>query len=126
MARSPISLAKNFRRLAGVKYTHIPYKGAAQGVTDLIGDQVQWYASSVPTLIGQIRTGKLRALAVSSPKRVDDVANVPTIADSGYKDFGASAFQRDFSAKCLGSRCLIHQFAALEILPRWCAPVMSA
>ena len=78
-----------FQKTSGAKYTHIPYKGAAQGLTDLIGGQVQWYASSIPTLIGQIRTGKLRALAVTSLTRVDDLPNVPTISESGYKGFDA-------------------------------------
>jgi tripartite-type tricarboxylate transporter receptor subunit TctC len=81
-----------FQKAANVKYTHIPYKGAAQAVTDLIGGQVHWYASSIPTLISQIRAGKLRALAVSSLKRVDDLPNVPTIAESGYKGFDATTW----------------------------------
>jgi tripartite-type tricarboxylate transporter receptor subunit TctC len=81
-----------FQKTANVKYTHIPYKGAAQGVTDLIGGQIQWYASSIPTLIAQIRTGKLRALAVTSSKRVDDIPNVPTVAESGYGGFEAATW----------------------------------
>ena len=78
-----------FQKEAGVKLTHIPYKGASQGLTDVIGGQVQLYVSSVPTLIGHIKTGKLRALAVTSAKRVDDLPQVPTIAESGYKGFEA-------------------------------------
>jgi tripartite-type tricarboxylate transporter receptor subunit TctC len=74
---------------AGIKLTHIPYKGASQGVMDVIGGSVQLYMSSIPTLIGHIRTGKLRALAVTSTKRVNDLPDVPTIAESGYKDFDA-------------------------------------
>jgi tripartite-type tricarboxylate transporter receptor subunit TctC len=81
-----------FQKAAGVKFTHIPYKGAAQGVTDLIGGQVQWYASSIPTLIGQIRAGKLRALAVTSLTHVDDLPRVPTISESGYKGFEATSW----------------------------------
>ena len=50
-----------FQRTAGVQLTHVPYKGAAQGATDLIGGQVQLYVSSVPTLIGHIKNGKMRA-----------------------------------------------------------------
>ncbi|HEY1231100.1 MAG TPA: tripartite tricarboxylate transporter substrate binding protein [Ramlibacter sp.] len=78
-----------FQREAGLKMTHVPYKGAAQGVTDVIGGQVQVYVSSVPTLIGHVRNNKLRALAVTSLKRVDDMPQVPTIAESGYKGFEA-------------------------------------
>jgi tripartite-type tricarboxylate transporter receptor subunit TctC len=80
---------EQFQKVAGVKFTHVPYKGAAQGVTDLIGGQIQLYMSSVPTLIGHIRNGKMRALAVTSDKRVNDLPNVPTIAESGYKGFEA-------------------------------------
>ena len=77
------------QREAGVKLTHIPYKGAAQGINDVIGGQVQVYVSSVPTLIGHIKNGKLRPLAVTSAKRVDDLPQTPTVAESGYKGFDA-------------------------------------
>ncbi len=78
-----------FQKEAGVKLTHVPYKGAAQGLIDVISGNVQLYLSSIPTLIGQIRSGKLRAIAVTSAKRVDDLAQVPTVAESGYKGFEA-------------------------------------
>ena len=78
-----------FQREAGVKLTHVPYKGASQGLTDVIGGQVHLYMSSVPTLIGHIKSGKLRALAVTSLQRVDDLPQVPTVAESGYKGFEA-------------------------------------
>ena len=58
-------------------------------LTDVISGQVQLYVSSIPTLIGQIKSGKLRPIAVTSDKRVDDLAQVPTIAESGYKGFEA-------------------------------------
>ncbi len=78
-----------FQRAAGIKTQHIPYKGAAQALTDVISGNVELYMSSVPTLIGQIRNGKLRPLAVTSAKRVDDLPNVPTINESGYSGFDA-------------------------------------
>ena len=81
--------AEQFQKQAGIKLTHIPYKGAAQGVTDVISGQVQLYVSSVPTLLGHIKSGKMRAIAVTSLKRVDDLPQVPTIAESGYKGFEA-------------------------------------
>jgi tripartite-type tricarboxylate transporter receptor subunit TctC len=79
---------EQFQAIANVKMTHVPYKGAAQGVTDLIGGQVQVYVSSIPTLVGHIRNGKMRALAVTSTKRTDDLPQVPTVAES-YKGFDA-------------------------------------
>jgi tripartite-type tricarboxylate transporter receptor subunit TctC len=78
-----------FQREAGIQLTHIPYKGASQGLTDVMGGLVQVYVSSVPTLLGYIKSGKLRALAVTSLKRSDDLSQVPTVAESGYKGFEA-------------------------------------
>jgi tripartite-type tricarboxylate transporter receptor subunit TctC len=81
--------AESFQRQAGIRLTHIPYKGASQGVTDVISGQVQLYVSSIPTLIGHIKSGKMRPIAVTSLKRVDDLPQVPTVAESGYKNFEA-------------------------------------
>ncbi len=78
-----------FQKSAGIKTQHVPYKGAAQALTDVISGTVDLYMSSVPTLIGQIRNNKLRPLAVTSANRVDDLPNVPTINESGYKGFDA-------------------------------------
>jgi tripartite-type tricarboxylate transporter receptor subunit TctC len=81
--------AESFQKLAGIKLTHIPYKGAAQGATDVISGQVQLYVSSIPTLMGHIKSGKMRPIAVTSGKRVDDLPQVPTVAESGYAGFEA-------------------------------------
>jgi tripartite-type tricarboxylate transporter receptor subunit TctC len=78
-----------FQKAAGIKTQHVPYKGAAQALTDVISGNVDLYMSSVPTLLGQIKQGKLRALAVTSATRVDDLPQVPTINESGYKGFDA-------------------------------------
>lgn len=78
-----------FQKAAGIKTQHVPYKGAAQALTDVVSGTVELYMSSVPTLLGQIKQGKLRALAVTSANRVDDLPQVPTINESGYKGFDA-------------------------------------
>ena len=78
-----------FQAAASVKMQHVPYKGAAQALTDVVSGNVELYMSSVPTLLGQIKQGKLRALAVTSAKRVDDLPQVPTINESGYSGFDA-------------------------------------
>lgn len=78
-----------FQKAAGLKTQHVPYKGAAQALTDVVSGTVDLYMSSVPTLLGQIKQGKLRPLAVTSAKRVDDLPEVPTINESGYKGFDA-------------------------------------
>jgi len=78
-----------FQGASGIKLQHVPYKGAAQALTDVVGGNVELYVSSVPTLIGQIQQGKLRALAVTSAARVDDLPQVPTINESGFGGFDA-------------------------------------
>jgi tripartite-type tricarboxylate transporter receptor subunit TctC len=78
-----------FQKAAAVKMQHVPYKGAAQALTDVISGTVELYMSSVPTLMGQIKQGKLRPLAVTSARRVDDLPDVPTINESGYQGFDA-------------------------------------
>ena len=67
-------LSGDLQKAANVKFQHIPYKGASQALTDLMGGQVQTYMSSIPTALAQIKGGKLRALAVTSTKRVPDLA----------------------------------------------------
>ena len=81
--------AVQLQNAAGIKLTHIPYKGAAQASNDLIGGQIDMYLSSVPTLIGHIRNGKMRALAVTAAQRASDLPDVPTIAERGYAGFEA-------------------------------------
>lgn len=81
--------AEVLQRTAGIKLQHIPYKGASQALTDLIGGQIDLYMSSIPTALGQIKTGKLRPIAVTSSKRVSDLPSVSTVSEAGYKGFEA-------------------------------------
>jgi tripartite-type tricarboxylate transporter receptor subunit TctC len=80
------------QQAANVKFQHIPYKGAAQALTDLTGGQVQLYMSSVPTALSQIKGGRIRPLVVTSTKRLADLPDVPTVAESGFKDFETSTW----------------------------------
>ena len=80
------------QRAAGVKLTHVPYKGASQALTDTLGGQVQSFLSSVPSALSQIKGGRLRALAVTSAKRAAELPGVPTIGESGYPGFEASTW----------------------------------
>ena len=81
-----------FQKAAGVKFQHVPYKGSNQALTDLMGGQVQIFMASVPTALPHIKSGKLRAIAVTSAKRVGDLPQVPTVGESGYKGFDASTW----------------------------------
>jgi tripartite-type tricarboxylate transporter receptor subunit TctC len=83
---------EQFQKAAGIRFQHVPYKGANQALTDVISGQVQLYVSSVPSVLQQIRTGKLRPLAVTSARRVDDIPQTPTVGESGYKGFDASTW----------------------------------
>ena len=73
-----------FKKLAGVQMTHIPYKGSAQAHADLLGGQAQIMFDTTSSAIGQIKGGKLRALAVTSPKRSPELPDVPTLAEAGF------------------------------------------
>lgn len=77
---------------AGVKFIHVPYKGAAQAMPDLIGGRVSFYMSSLETAMPQIKGGNIRAIAVTSAKRSSSLPDVPTVAESGYKNFEASTW----------------------------------
>ena len=77
------------RLAAGVAVTHIPYRGTAPAVNDVMARQVDFTFTGAPALLPQIKAGRLRALAVSSPERLPSLPEVPTVAESGYPGFDA-------------------------------------
>lgn len=79
-----------FMAESGIKATHVPYKGTGPMLQDILGGRVQATFTGAPALMGQINAGKLRALAVGSHERMASLPNVPTVAESGYKDFETS------------------------------------
>jgi tripartite-type tricarboxylate transporter receptor subunit TctC len=81
-----------FKAMAGVDLVHVPYRGAPQAITDLIGGQVQVMFDVWPSSIGQVKSGKLRALGVTTEMRSPLLPDVPTIADT-VKGYEASALQ---------------------------------
>ena len=70
--------------VAGVKFVHVPYRGAAPALTDLLGGQVQMFAADAPVLMSSIKGGKLRALGAASGQRNPMLPDVPTLAEQGY------------------------------------------
>jgi tripartite-type tricarboxylate transporter receptor subunit TctC len=75
--------------MAGIKMTHIPYKGSAPALTDLVGGHVALYFSSLPPAVGLVREGKVRALAVTGPTRAKVFPDIPTVAQAGLPGFEA-------------------------------------
>ncbi|GGE49273.1 exported protein [Agaricicola taiwanensis] len=81
-----------FQKTAQVKFNHIPYKGAAAALTDVMGGRVDFMLSSIPTALSQIKAGKLRPIAVSAAKRSPSLPDVPTIGEQGYPGFDAGTW----------------------------------
>jgi len=80
-----------FKMMTGTKMTHVPYKGSAPMLTDLLGGQVQVTFDNLPSSINHIKAGKLRPLAVTTAKRSEELPDVPTVAET-VPGFEASAF----------------------------------
>ena len=80
-----------FSRKAGIKMTHIPYRGTALAVADVIADQVTMVFGDPVSVLPHMRSGTLRALAVSSPQRSPVAPEVPTLMESGFPDLEAVA-----------------------------------
>jgi tripartite-type tricarboxylate transporter receptor subunit TctC len=78
-----------FKMQTGTAIVHIPYRGTVPAVTDLIGGQIQLVFTGAPAVLGFVKSGQLRALAVSSPRRLEAMPDLPTVAESGYKNFEA-------------------------------------
>jgi tripartite-type tricarboxylate transporter receptor subunit TctC len=93
-AGSSIQLAvEQFNNMAGIRMTHVPYKGSAPAIADLIGGQVQLLFDPISTLHPQARSGKVRALAVSTATRSAVAPELPTIDEAGLAGYDVSSWQ---------------------------------
>jgi tripartite-type tricarboxylate transporter receptor subunit TctC len=81
-----------FAARAGVKLLHVPYKGSSPAVTALVAGEVDATFSSIPTILPFIRDGRVRVLGVGNPKRIDFMAEVPTIAEAGVPGYEADTW----------------------------------
>jgi tripartite-type tricarboxylate transporter receptor subunit TctC len=86
-----------FATAAGIKLRHVPYKGSAPAITDLLGNQIPIMFDPLQSVIQHIKAGKLRALAVSGSQRSPVLPDVPTIAESGIKNFESTAWWAMFA-----------------------------
>ena len=83
-------VAELFKMRAGVNLTHVPYKGLGPALVEVAGGQVNALFSSIPAAMPHVKTGKLRVLGVCSPRRVAVAPEVPTMEESGVRDFEAA------------------------------------
>lgn len=81
-----------FKRTAGVEMTHVSYKGSAPAMLDLTGGQIQLSFESMPVVLPLVKSGKLRALAVTTPHRSALMPDVPTVAESGFPGFDVTVW----------------------------------
>jgi len=78
-----------FQKVAAIKYTHVPYKGTAQALPDVISGRASFYIASIESATAPVKSGQLRAIAVTSAKRAALWPDVPTVAESGFPGFEA-------------------------------------
>jgi len=81
-----------FKLYTGVNLTHVPYKGSAQAMQDLLGGQIELMFENLPTAIAQVRAGKIRPLGMTSRERSPSMPEVPTLAETGVPGFEATAW----------------------------------
>ena len=79
-----------FNSMAGIDLNHVPYKGSAPAMQDLLGGQVKVSFAGVPNVLAHVKSGRLRALAVSTPKRWPELPDVPTAAEAGVPGYEAT------------------------------------
>lgn len=76
-----------FKRMAGVDIVSVAYKGGGPAITALLGGEVEMFFATIPGVVGHVKAGKLRALGVTSAKRVAELPDIPTVAESGLPGF---------------------------------------
>jgi tripartite-type tricarboxylate transporter receptor subunit TctC len=91
-----------FGQKSGAKVSHIPYKGTAPGLTDLVGGQVQMMFSVIPPALALVQSGRLRAVAVTGSRRLPSLPDVPTVAESGVA--GLAGFESTLTYGILAPR----------------------
>ena len=90
---SPHMLMEMFSAMAGIKMVHVPYKGQAPAVVDQIAGQIQLAFNTAATVLPQVQSGKLKAIAISTRERFPPMPNLPTVDEGGVKGFDGSSWQ---------------------------------
>jgi tripartite-type tricarboxylate transporter receptor subunit TctC len=115
-----------FKKMTGVDMIHIPYKGSAPALTDLLGGQVQLMFDNIPSSLPQVRAGKLRALAVTGPRRSPVLPDLPTVAEAGLSGFSITSWFALFAPAGTPAKILIRlnkeaakAIASKELQQQW-------
>jgi tripartite-type tricarboxylate transporter receptor subunit TctC len=116
---SPQLSMELFRMNAGLDLVHIAYKGAGPALVALIGGHVEAMFSTVPSVIGATRSGKIRMLGVTSTQRHPDLPDVPTIAESGMPGFEVISWQGLCTPTGVPERVLARLRAGLSTVLEW-------
>jgi tripartite-type tricarboxylate transporter receptor subunit TctC len=85
-------MAKYFESMAGVQWTHVPYKSSVPALTDIVAGRIDVMLDSLPTAAPFAKTGKLRALAVTTAKRSIQAPDLPTLQELGFKGYDVSSW----------------------------------
>ena len=113
-----------FEKAAGIKLRHVPYKGSNPALMDALAGNVDLLVSSVPSAMAQVKAGKLRPLAVTSAKRSSSMPEVPTVSESGFKDFDVSTWYGVFAPA--GTPATVVNVVNAEINKLLATPEMKA
>jgi tripartite-type tricarboxylate transporter receptor subunit TctC len=87
----PHLMGEYFQSTSGIRWTHVPYKGSAPALTDMMAGRIDVMLDVVSTAAPHVKSGKMRALAVTTPKRSTQMPEIPTLQELGYKDFNMSS-----------------------------------
>jgi tripartite-type tricarboxylate transporter receptor subunit TctC len=109
--------AEKFRLAAGIETTHVPYRGGAEAVADILGGRIDFYFCPLATALPLIKEGRVRALVISTPKRSPDLPDVPTPAEAGLKN-AESVFWLGVFMPSKTPREIVHKFydAGIKLL----------
>ena len=103
-----------FNKIAGTSMVHVPYKGSGQAIVDLVGGQVDMNFDTMPPVLEQIRAGKIRALAISTPQRLPQLPDVPTFEEKGIRGFDVTNWYSIMGPRGLAREIVMRMDEALR------------
>jgi len=107
-----------FKAMTGVDIVHVPYKGSAQAINDLIGGQIEVMFDNVPSIGPHVKAGRVRGLGVSAPKRAASFPDIPTIAEAGVPGYETNSWGGIIGPARL-PREVVQRLCIPRSKPRW-------